>query len=327
MLAHLVDALPGLGHACGHNLIAVASVGAAIATAETLRSHRIGGKVVIFGTPAEEGGGGGKIKLLKAGAYDNVNVSIISHPGLYNNSPMVRTTAYTHLDVRYKGKAAHAANAPWKGVNALDAVVVAYNAVSVLRQQLRSDDVVGLQITDGGGRPNVIHDSASCAAVLRAVDQKRLGELQSKVEACFRAGAEATGAEIQIEVERGYKDHVPNRVLAESFARYWSALPDLPDPPLPPRGHFTWVKASTDQGNLSYVLPSINVSFAIPPAGEGGPNHTPDFKEASGTRIAFERAMRVAKGMAGAAVDVCAVDGLMGEVRKQWKRDMDEYRG
>lgn len=319
-----LDALPSLGHACGHNLIAVASIAAGIATAETLRKHHIGGKVVILGTPAEEGGGGGKIKCLEAGAYTDVDVSIISHPGIFNNSPMVRTTAYTHLNVSYRGRAAHAANSPWRGINALDALVVAYNAVSVLRQQLRPDDVVGLQITDGGNKPNVIHEHAAGVAVLRAVTASRLRELQRKVEACFRAGAEATGATVDIEVIPGYKDHVPNRVLAKSYAKYWDALPEAPEPPLPQPGQLTWVKASTDQGNLSYALPSMNVSFSIP---ADTPPHSPNFEKASGKRGAFERAMRVAKGMAGTAVDVCAVPGLVDEVREQWKRDMSEYDG
>lgn len=279
---------------------------------------------MLIGTPAEEGGGGGKIKCLEAGAYKGVDISIISHPGIFNNSPMVRTTAYTHLNVSYRGRAAHAANSPWRGINALDALVIAYNGVSVLRQQMRPDDVVGLQITDGGNKPNVIHEHAAGVAVIRAVTASRLRELQSKVEGCFRAGAEATGATVDIEVVPGYMDHVPNRVLAESYAKYWHALPDQPEPPLPLPGQVSWVKASTDQGNLSYHLPSMNVSFAIPAK---TPPHSPDFEKASGTKTAHDRALRVAKAMAGTAVDVCAVPGLLHDVKEQWKRDMAEYKG
>ena len=176
------DALPGLGHACGHNLIAVASLAAGLASAKILRRHHLGGKVTIVGTPAEEGGGG-KIKCLDAGAYRDVDVSIISHPGILNNSPMVRTTAFTHLNVAYHGRAAHAARSPWRGINALDAMVVAYNAISVLRQQTRPDDIIGLQITNGGNKPNVIHEHAGGVAVLRATSASRLRELQYRVEA------------------------------------------------------------------------------------------------------------------------------------------------
>jgi amidohydrolase len=316
-----------LGHACGHNLIAVASVAAALATTEILRLHHLPGTVILIGTPAEEGGGG-KIRCLEAGAYDNIDISIISHPGIFNNSPLVRTTAFVHLDVTYRGRAAHGANSPWLGINALDALVIAYNAISALRQQTRPDDIIGLQITDGGGRPNVIHEHAAGVAVLRAASASRLQELQRKVEACFRAGAEATGASVDIKVVPGYMDHWPNKVLAASYRKYWEALPDPPpDPPLPPPGQFTWVKASTDQGNISYTLPSMNVSFAIPPGEGHGPPHTPDFQKASGTRAAFDRAMRVAKAMAGTAVDICATPGLLDEVQAEWRRGMREQRG
>lgn len=303
------------------------SVAAGLATAEILRRADLPGKVIIIGTPAEENGGGGKIKCLEAGAYKGVDISLISHPGIFNNSPMVRTTAYVHLNVNYHGRAAHAANSPWRGINALDALIIAYNAISALRQQTRPDDIIGLQITDGGNKPNVIHENAAGVVVLRAASASRLRELQRKVEACFRAGAEATGARVEIEAVPGYMDHVPNRVLAASYARHWEALPEAPDPSLPLPGQFTWVKASTDQGNLSYALPSINVSFAIPPGAESGPPHTPDFEKASGTRGAFDRAMRVAKAMAGTAVDVCATPGLLKEVQKRWRRDMEEQDG
>ena len=237
---------------------------------------------------------------------------------------MVRTTAFSHLKVAYRGRAAHAAKEPWRGVNALDALVIAYNAISALRQQMQPDDIVGMQITDGGNKPNIIHEHAAGVAVLRATSASRLSELQGKIEACFRAGAEATGATINIEVVPGYMDHVPNRILAASYEKYWQNLPDVPEPPLPPAGQLTFVKASTDQGNVSYALPSMNVSFAIPPGLKGGQPHTPDFESASGSKEAFERAMRVAKAMAGTAVDVCSTPGLAESIRAQWQDDMSK---
>lgn len=293
---------------------------AAIATAEILSRQSLPGKVVLIGTPAEECGGG-KIKLLEAGAYQGIDVTLISHPGILNNSPMVRTTAFTHLDVEYHGRAAHAAKNPWDGINALDALVTGYNAVSMLRQQTRPGDVIGLQITNGGNRANVIHERAAAAVSLRALTAPALEDLKRKVSACFRAGAEATGATVVITEKKGYYDHMPNRVLARSFRRYWLALPDVPEPAVPPEGQFTFVKSATDQGNLSYALPSMNVSFAIPPGAERGQPHSPDFEKASRTREAFSAAMRVATAMTGTAVDVCATPGLLKEVRDQWKRD------
>ena len=289
-----------------------------------MRRRRLPGKIKIIGTPAEEGGGG-KIRCLEAGAYRDMDLSLISHPGILHNSPLVRTTAFTHLNASYYGRAAHAANSPWLGVNALDALVIAYNAISVLRQQTRPDDVIGLQITNGGNKPNIIHEHAAGVAVLRAVSTPRLKQLQRKVEACFQAGAEATGARLEIEVQQGYMDHLPNRVLAARYRQHWQDLPSLPHPPLPPHDEPTWVKASTDQGNLSYALPSMNVSFAIPPGTEAGQPHSPDFEKAAGTRGAFDRAMRVAKAMAGTALDVYVIPGLLEQIQEQWRRDVNEH--
>ncbi|KAH7075921.1 peptidase M20 domain-containing 2 [Paraphoma chrysanthemicola] len=319
-----MDALPNLGHACGHNLIATASVAAGLATAGMIKQHKLPGRVIIFGTPGEEGIGGGKIQLLKAGAYKDVDISLISHPGILNNSPRVRTTAFARIEAEYFGRAAHAANSPWLGINALDALVIAYNSVSVLRQQTMSTDVIGMSITNGGAAPNIIHAYAAGICVLRAASASRLLQLQDKVSACFRAGAEATGARLELEITPGYADHVPNLVLASSYTKYWNALPDIPDPPIPPGEQLTFVKASTDQGNISYAMPSVNASFAIPAGPLKGQPHSPEFERSSATKEAFERALRVAKALAGTAVDVLATPGLLEEVKAQWKRDMEE---
>ncbi|KAF2690648.1 putative amidohydrolase [Lentithecium fluviatile CBS 122367] len=294
--------------------------------AEVIRRHDLPGKVILLGTPGEEGWGGGKIRLLEAGAYDGVDISLISHPGIFNNSPRVRTTAFARLEVEYFGCAAHAANSPWLGINALDALVIAYNAISVLRQQTMPGDVIGMQITNGGAAPNIIHAYAAGLCVIRAISAPRLKTLQAKVQACFRAGAEATGARLELKDTPGYADHVPNRILAASYTKYWNALPDVPEPPIPSADQYTWVNASTDQGNISYAMPSVNASFAIPPGEKAGPPHTPDFERASSTEEAFGRALRVAKALAGTAVDVLSVPGLVEEVKEQWRRDMEEIR-
>lgn len=293
-----------------------------------MEQYQLPGRVKLFGTPGEEfiGTPGGKIRLLGAGAFDDVDVSIISHPGILNNSPLVRTTAFMRLEVEYFGKAAHGANSPWMGVNALDAVVIAYNAISVLRQQTMPSDVIGMSITNGGNAPSIIHAYASAVCVLRADTSKRLIQLQQKVEACFRAGAEATGAQQELKVVPGYADHVPNRVLARSYRKYWDLLPEALDPPLPPEEQYTRVKASTDQGNLSYALPSMNVSFAIPKGPDAGEPHSPDFEKASGTRAAFNRALRVGKLMAATAVDVLVDPGMLADVKEQWRRDVEAAR-
>ncbi|KAI3396561.1 hypothetical protein diail_12085 [Diaporthe ilicicola] len=321
-----MDALPGMGHACGHNLIATASLAGGLATAEIMQRHQLTGKVVLFGTPAEEGGGG-KIRLLEAGAYRDhgVDVSLISHPGVLHDSAMVHTTGYSRFKAEYFGREAHAATSPWLGINALDALVIAYNGLSVLRQQTMPGDIIQGYITDGGTAPQIIPGYAAGIFVVRTNAPShlhapsRLRELRRKVEACFRAGAEATGAEVKITVEEAYAEHVPNRVLAASYARYWNAL----DPPSPGSvEQDIHIGASTDQGDVSHAVPSLNASFSIAPGPDGKGPHSPGFEKASGTKDAFQRCLRTGKALAGTAVDILTTQGLLDEVVDQWRKDM-----
>ncbi|TDZ18985.1 Peptidase M20 domain-containing protein 2 [Colletotrichum orbiculare MAFF 240422] len=323
-----MDCLPGIGHACGHNLIASASVSGALATATYLSRHSLPGKVVLFGTPAEEGGGG-KIRLLQAGAYAShaVDLNLISHPGIVADTSLMRTSAYTSLTAEFFGREAHAAANPWLGINALDALVTAYNAVSALRQQFMPGDVVQGNVTHGGARPNIIHAYAAGDFVVRAGSQKRLAELLAQVRRCFEAGALASGAELKITMTGSYKDHVPNRVLGRSYTRHWNSLSASLGGGLIPtdedvdeiRGR---TMASTDQGDVSYAMPSLSAGFAIPPGKGGQGPHNPEFAEAAGTREAFEISLKVGRALAAVAVDVFTVDGMLDEVKKAWKRDM-----
>lgn len=317
-----------MGHACGHNLIATASLAGGLATAEVMQRKQLKGKVVLFGTPAEEGGGG-KIRLLEAGAYrdHDVDVSLISHPGILHDSALVHTTGYTRFKVEYFGREAHAATSPWLGINALDALVIAYNGLSALRQQTMPGDIIQGYITNGGSAPQIIPGYAAGIFVVRANaptdlhTPSRLQELRRKVEACFRAGAEATGAELKITIQEAYDEHIPNRVLAASYARYWNAL----DPPNAGSvEQDIHISASTDQGNISHAIPSLNASFSIVPGPDGGGPHTPGFEKASGRKDAFHRCLRTGKALAGTAVDILATQGLLDKVVDQWKRDMDK---
>lgn len=322
------DALPNMGHACGHNLIATASLAGGLATAELMQRYQLRGKVVLFGTPAEEGGGG-KIRLLEAGAYRDheVDISLISHPGILHDSALVHTTGYTRFKAEFFGREAHAATSPWMGINALDALVIAYNGLSVLRQQTMPGDIIQGYITDGGSAPQIIPGYAAGTFVVRAnppsslYSPSRLCELRKKVEACFRAGAEATGARLKVTVEEAYAEHVPNRILASSYARYWNAL----DPPNPGSiDKDIHIGASTDQGDVSHAIPSLNASFSIPPGpGATGP-HSPGFEKASGTKDAFQRCLRTGKALAGTAVDILTIQGLLDKVVDEWKKDMED---
>nr|UWK20118.1 peptidase m20 domain protein [Trichoderma polysporum] len=316
-----MDCLPDIGHACGHNLIATASVLGAIAAAHVMKQYEAAGKVVLFGTPAEEGGGG-KIRLLEAGAYSdhNVDVSLISHPGITPDAALMPTTSYLQFKVEYFGREAHAAANPWLGINALDALVAGYNNVSALRQQIMPEDRVQGHITHGGLAPNIIHAYAAGIFVVRSDTQKRLDELKEKVYDCFKAGALATGARVTITERWGYKNHIPSRTMARSYTRYFNALAppskiaedqDIDEA----RGK---TQASTDQGDISHAMPSLNAAFSLQPGPKGQGPHNPEFAEVAGTRDAYARALRVAKGLAGVAVDILFTEGLLEEIKREW---------
>ncbi|KAJ4075955.1 hypothetical protein NW756_013080 [Fusarium oxysporum] len=198
------DALPGLGHACGHNLIATSSIAAFIATAETIRSLNIPGRVRLLGTPAEEGGGG-KVHLIKAGAYEGVDACLMAHPtgklspqGEKNIDGVsaARSSARRQMKVAFTGQNAHAGNTPWHGKNALDAVVSSYVNISLLRQQIQPTERIHGVIRNGGAEPNIIPDSTNLEYYLRAAGADQIKELTGRVEACFKAGAIATGCNV-----------------------------------------------------------------------------------------------------------------------------------
>lgn len=197
------DALPGIGHACGHNLIATSSIAAFMATAEALKTSEVPGCVRLLGTPAEESGGG-KIKLIKAGAYRNVDACLMAHPGPSNMQVMgstmtsvdgvaaTRSLARKQVTVNFHGKNAHAGLNPWDGRNALDAVVASYVNISLLRQQIPSSARVHGVIRQGGHEPNIIPDSASLEYFIRDTSARSVDSLAMRVENCFKAGALAT---------------------------------------------------------------------------------------------------------------------------------------
>lgn len=202
------DALPGIGHACGHNLIATSSIAAFIATAEALKNSNAPGRVRLLGTPAEESGGG-KIKLIKAGAYRGVDACLMAHPGPADMKKMstsatpsvdgvsaTRSLARKQVKVDFIGKNAHAGLNPWDGRNALDAVVASYVNISLLRQQLPPTARIHGVIRQGGNEPNIIPDSASLEYFIRDSTASSVDNLAKKVEQCFQAGAIATGCEV-----------------------------------------------------------------------------------------------------------------------------------
>ncbi|KAJ4377154.1 hypothetical protein N0V86_006595 [Didymella sp. IMI 355093] len=317
------DALPELGHACGHNLIATASLGGALAAAEVMRSESLGGKIILFGTPAEESLGG-KVKMLEAGVFNDakIDVSLISHPTSSGDSPYMITTSTDRVDVTYTGLEAHAAASPWEGINAQDGLLVANSALSYMRQQMRPSDRVHGFISSAGSRINVISSQASGSYQIRANDDTQLTNLTTRVENCFKAGALATGASLNFTIRPyGYANHVTNDLLAASYATYFTQQGgELADPQIDKRKD---PSGSTDQGNLSHEWPSISPYFQIFNEDGSVPRtgpHTALFQVAAGSSRAFEKSIVVAKSLAGVAVDVLTVDGLLDSIKEEFER-------
>lgn len=286
-----MDALPGIGHACGHNLIAISGAGVAIAVKVALQTHGISGKVVLLGTPGEEGGGG-KIILLDRGGYKDMDACLMCHPaaGSLNSAVICSSLAMQSISVEYFGKTAHAAAAPWEGINALDAAFLAYSNISVLRQQIKPDSRVHGIVEGKNWAPNVIPDYAKMRWIIRAPTWSEVAILRDRLKACFEAAAHATSCKTKISFDtNGYYDLRQNGVLAQEFAdvvRSFGTTTMFVEDAI----------ASTDFGNVTYELPSIHPVFTIPSTNGG--NHTPAFADAARTLEAHKACMTVTKGLA-----------------------------
>ena len=293
------DALPGVGHACGHNIIAASSLGAGAAIADLVDDLDI--RVTVLGTPAEEAGGG-KIDLIEAGAYSEASASMMIHPSGRNLADP-RLLAAQGLTVEYHGREAHAAASPHVGVNALDAFVHAYNGVSVLRQQFEAGDRVHGVIDVGGVAPNVIPGYTMSRWIVRAETANRFEALKEKVLACFDAAARATGCRMDITPEgEPYMDLVSHPVLIDLFVANSVLLGrDMPTHEETRQP----VYASSDMGNVSHIVPSIHPSLRIE---TDAVNHQPEFATATITPSG-QRAIRDgALAMAYTVIDMAEQD-------------------
>lgn len=251
------DALPGVGHACGHNIIATSAVGAGIGLLDAAEQY--GFRVTVLGTPAEEKFGG-KVDLMNAGAFEGAKLAMMIHPSTHDvvDPPVI---SVAHIDAIFHGKEAHASAYPFMGINALDAFVQAYVNVSTLRQQLEPTDKVHGIVMHGGDAANIIPGYTRSNWYVRAPEQDRLDVLLPKVTACFEAAALATGCRLEIEkVGHTYEDLISNSVLVETYAANSEALgrPMLRGKDLPPT-----ISGSTDMGNVSKIVPSIHPMISI----------------------------------------------------------------
>ncbi len=289
------DALPEIGHACGHNLIATASVGAGLALASL--ADELPGRVRVLGTPAEENGGG-KAIMMKAGAFAGVDCALMIHPAGFNLGAMP-CICKTDVEVVYHGRAAHASAAPEFGVNALDALVIAYQSIASLRQHIRSDERIHGIITNGGQAPNIVPEIAAGTFFVRSPQHKGLGRLRKRVQACFEAGAQATGARLELKWSKvDYLDLRSNAPLEETFQANAERLGRefVPADAISPM-----MAGSTDMGNVSHEFPSIHPMLAAAPLNVK--IHNREFADHAGGEMGDLAALDGAKALAMTALD------------------------
>ncbi len=301
------DALPKIGHACGHNLIGTASLGAALGLAKGIEEFP--GAIELIGTPGEEGGGG-KVILAEAGVFDGVDAAMMFHPS-------GRTVLWKHalarrkLSIEFFGKSSHAAGSPEKGINALDATIQTFNAINALRQHMVSSARVHGIITDGGVAPNVVPDHSASLFYVRAMDDDDCDKLLERVKDCAYGAAKATGAKVKLEMQGAYKSLKTNMSMARTFKENIERLGwEFDD--VDPKERI----GSTDMGNVSHVVPAIHPYLSIGPADLVG--HSTEFAEAANSEKGKEAMLTAAKAMAMTAIDILFRPSLLAAIRAEF---------
>ena len=307
------DALPGIGHACGHNVIATAGLGAGMAAAAV--AEEMGGRIRILGTPAEEGGGG-KVIMIDRGAFDDVDAALMVHPA-DADLPTITSLAVRQLQVVYRGRASHAAAAPEKGRNALDAAVLGYVNVAALRQHIAPDERIHGIFTDAGLKANVVPERAEARWYVRSPTRARLDELAPRLFACLEAGATAAGCEMTHEwIQPSYDEVRDNAALLDS---YMANATRLGRPVQTGDDH--QVVGSTDLGNVSHAVPAIHPLIKVAPAGTA--IHTAEFAGFAVGPEADKAVLDGAKAMAMTVVDCWAGSGVLDDARAQFEASVD----
>lgn len=311
------DALPGVGHACGHNVIGAAGVGAGIAAAHL--AEEVGGRVLVLGTPGEEGGGG-KVTLAERGAFEGVEAALMVHPaGL--ELARFGAIAIQQLHVTYHGRAAHAAAAPHVGRNALDAAVLGYVNVAALRQHIKPTERIHGIFTEAGEAPNVVPDRTAAIWYVRSPTVRGLAKLKDRVLAALEAGAAAAGCRMEhVWQDPAYADMVDNEAMVdlyrENLARCGRVLAEPTDT--------ATVVGSTDMGNVSHLVPSIHPMIAVSP-----PNvaiHTRDFARYAGGPEGDQAVLDGARAMAATVIDLWTRPDRLAAVREEFDRARAEGR-
>lgn len=308
------DALPELGHGCGHNLICTAGIAAFLGVVQYMKDNDLHGKIVLLGTPAEEGGGG-KVFMAERGCLDGIDSVMMVHPS-GKNTPDMGSTANIGLEVIFHGKCSHAAGYPEKGINALDAVNLLFTGVNTYRQYIPEHARMHGVILEGGTVPNVIPDRARCRFYLRSADEEWSPIIEKRFRDIVKGAELMTGATAEITYFRpSYRPRKPNKTMNQAYMDYMTAQGvKITIPEKCGRG-------SSDFGNFSQVIPGIHPSFAI--ADDSEPvGHTTEFAVAAGKDYGFENAMRAAVSQAAIACRFIADE----EFRNAVKADFNETK-
>ena len=305
------DALPNLGHACGHNLIAACAVGAGIASKPAI--DQFGGSILVIGTPAEELYGG-KAIMADRGAFNNLDIAMMVHPGAHDTAT-TQSLACVALEVEFWGKAAHAAARPEAGINALEAMLQSFTAINSLRQHIKDKARIHGIITDGGEAANIVPAHSAGTFLVRAEDDTYLDELKQRVINCFIGAATASGA--RLEYKWGDIHYAPlrnNLSLAQLFSQNMQSLGrkvKLSDPDK--------TFGSTDMGNVSQLVPSIHPSVAIAPMEVV--THSPQFASAAASEAGIHGLLDAAKALSMTVVDLVANPELVDKVKEEFRQN------
>jgi amidohydrolase len=302
------DALPKVGHACGHNLIGTASVAAAVAARKAVDEY--GGTIAVFGTPGEELYGGKSI-MAERGAFADVDFAMITHPG-GGDQIMMSTLACETLNVEFFGKAAHAAGEPEKGINALAAMILSFNAIDALRQHVPGTSRIHGVISDGGEAANIVPAHTAGTFIARSETDDQLADLKKRVIACFTGAARATGARLKYAWGEHYAAMNSNGVMGRLFKENLAAVGRSV-----PLGSNNLQTFSTDVGNVSQLLPTIQPLVGIAP-----PDvqlHSPDFARAAATEDALRILLDAARAMAMTAADILADPATAERVQAEFR--------
>ena len=304
------DALPQIGHACGHNVIATAGVGAGAGLA-AVRDKLPKGRIQVIGTPAEEGGGG-KVKLITGGVFRDVDAAMMVH-GFDRWVGHSDLLGIVRVGFEFKGKAAHASADPWEGVNALDAAIQTYNNVAMLRQQVRPDARIHGIITHGGAAPNIIPEFAAALFYVRSLNIAYMWDLQQRVIRCAEGAAKAAGCELNVIEHRdtAYEPMKKNAALLDTFRANLKTFGVTESPELKDR------LGSSDIGNVSQVIPAIQPMVKIAP--DGTPIHSRAFEAAARSPLAREGMLISAKTMAMTVCDLLADPSLVKRAQAEFK--------